>query len=60
MDISGKVALVTGGASGLGLASVKALVPVVICGLPLFLVIVFFPAILEILRTFSDIAWVNP
>jgi tight adherence protein C len=42
------------------LASVKALVPVVICGLPLFLVIVFFPAILEILRTFTDIAWVNP
>jgi tight adherence protein C len=41
------------------LASVKALVPVVICGLPLFLVIVFFPAILEILRTFTDIAWVN-
>jgi tight adherence protein C len=41
------------------LASVKALVPVVICGLPLFLVIVFFPALLEILRTFTDLAWVN-
>jgi len=41
------------------LASVKALVPVVICGLPLFVVIVFFPALMEILRTFSDIAWVS-
>lgn len=40
------------------LAAVKALVPVVICGLPLFAVIVFFPALMEILRTFTDIAWV--
>lgn len=40
------------------LAAVKALVPVVICGLPLFAVIVFFPALMEILRTFSDLAWV--
>lgn len=41
------------------LASVKALVPVVICGLPLFVVIVFFPAVMEILRTFTDVAWVT-
>jgi tight adherence protein C len=37
------------------LASVKALVPVVLCGLPIFVVIVFFPAFMEILRTFGAI-----
>jgi pilus assembly protein TadC len=37
----------------LQLAAVKALVPVVLCGLPLFVVIVFFPAIMEIGRTFG-------
>jgi tight adherence protein C len=35
------------------LAAVKALVPVILCGVPLFVVIVFFPAVTEILRTFS-------
>ena len=40
----------------LQLAAVKALVPVVLCGLPLFAVIVFFPALMEILRTFGAIA----
>jgi tight adherence protein C len=39
------------------LAAVKALVPVVLCGLPLFAVIVFFPAFAEILRTFGVMAW---
>lgn len=39
------------------LAAVKALVPVVLCGLPLFVVIVFFPAFTEILRTFGAMAW---
>jgi len=39
------------------LAAVKALVPVVLCGLPLFVVIVFFPAFAEILRTFGVMAW---
>jgi tight adherence protein C len=37
------------------LAAIKALVPVVLCGLPLFAVIVFFPAFMEILRTFGDL-----
>jgi tight adherence protein C len=37
------------------LAAVKALVPVVLCGLPLFAIIVFFPAFMEILRTFGAI-----
>lgn len=39
------------------MAAVKALVPVVLCGLPLFVVIVFFPAFAEILRTFGAMAW---
>lgn len=39
------------------LAAVKALVPVILCGFPLFVVIVFFPAVTEILRTFGAIAW---
>jgi tight adherence protein C len=39
------------------MAAIKALVPVVLCGLPLFLVIVFFPAFAEILRTFGAMAW---
>jgi tight adherence protein C len=37
------------------LAAVKALVPVVLCGLPLFAVIVFFPALMEVFRTFGAI-----
>jgi len=37
----------------LQLAAVKALFPVVICGLPLFAVIVFYPAVTEIMRTFA-------
>jgi tight adherence protein C len=39
------------------LAAVKALVPVILCGFPLFLVIVFFPAVVEIMRTFGAMAW---
>jgi len=39
------------------MAAVKALVPVILCGLPLFAVIVFFPAFAEILRTFGAMAW---
>lgn len=39
------------------MAAVKALVPVILCGLPLFAVIVFFPAVAEILRTFGAMAW---
>jgi len=39
------------------MAAVKALVPVILCGFPLFVVIVFFPAITEILRVFGAIAW---
>jgi len=39
------------------LAAVKALVPVILCGFPLFVVIVFFPAVSEIMRTFGAIAW---
>jgi len=39
------------------LAAIKALVPVILCGFPLFVVIVFFPAVSEILRTFGAMAW---
>jgi pilus assembly protein TadC len=38
------------------LAAVKALVPVILCGFPLFIVIVFFPALTEVMRTFGAIA----
>lgn len=38
------------------LAAVKALVPVILCGFPLFVVIVFFPAVTEVMRTFGAIA----
>jgi tight adherence protein C len=38
------------------LASVKALVPVMLCGFPIFIVIVFFPAVTEVMRTFGAIA----
>ncbi len=35
------------------MATIKALVPVLLCGFPLFAVIVFFPAVQEIIRTFA-------
>jgi tight adherence protein C len=38
------------------LAAIKALVPVILCGFPLFVVIVFFPAVTEVMRTFGAIA----
>ena len=38
------------------LAAVKALVPVILCGFPIFIVIVFFPAVTEVMRTFGAIA----
>jgi len=38
------------------IASIKALVPVILCGFPLFVVIVFFPAVTEVMRTFGAIA----
>lgn len=42
------------------LAAVKALFPVILCGFPIFVVIVFFPAVMELLRVFTDMAWLNP
>jgi pilus assembly protein TadC len=39
------------------LAAVKALVPVVLCGLPLFGVIALFPAITELFRALAELRW---
>lgn len=39
------------------LAAVKALVPVFLCGFPIFVVVVFYPAVAELARTFSYLTW---
>ena len=39
------------------IAAVKALVPVLLCGFPVFLVIIFFPAVSELVRTLGYVAW---
>lgn len=38
----------------INVALVKALVPVLLCGLPLFLIVVFFPAVVELLALFAE------
>jgi len=39
------------------LAAVKALVPVFLCGFPVFLVVVFYPAVAELARTLGYLTW---
>lgn len=39
------------------LAAVKALVPVMLCGFPVFLVIVLYPAVSELARTLGYLTW---
>lgn len=38
----------------INVALVKALVPVLLCGMPLFLILVFFPAIVELVTLFGE------
>jgi len=39
------------------LAAVKALVPVFLCGFPIFVVVVFYPAVSELARTLGYLTW---
>ena len=38
----------------INVALVKALVPVLLCGLPLFLILVFFPAVISVVELFNE------